>query len=415
MAKSTKTPAELLSILKKKLKKEKITIFKETSKSQKLRIESSDRVAVKEKIPSILKGFKIKESHEGSVGSYDIIFDKYYVRLLFKNKSGGMSETTLNSTITELVPCILFMDKKTSLMKNFDKAWDYLLKNPNKKVYVGNDAKVGNEYIRKFKDSSKFEEKMTNAKGIIDYFKNLDKEKSIKNLYWGYRAKPAGIDSKHKGDVFVEFSDGKMLGVSLKAGTGKSEEPKLNTYVNAVLENLNETSLINKLQKDIYKQVHSKIGLPKSWTVRQHIDEIIKYRKSVSQDVLDKNYNDMLELCRAAVVKAFNSNKKNTIKFISQQILAEDENVPLVVVKGLNSGRYEILTEEDELAIYLPKIKSVKSYPNKSSKQNWHIGLKSSKNTLTLNMSIRTNKSKPFNKLAQGYNLAIKFNSLTLT
>ena len=64
--------------------------------------------------------------------------------------------------------------------------------------------------------------------------------------------------------------------------------------------------------------------------------------------------------------------------------------------------------------VFLPKVKRVKAYKNVQSKQNWHIDLIGTRNTLTLNMSIRTNKSKPFNKLAQGYNLAIKFNSLKM-
>ena len=105
-------------------------------------------------------------------------------------------------------------------------------------------------------DSSKFKEKMTNAKGITKYLKKLDSEKKIHNLYWGYRGKPVGVNNKHKGDLFVEFTDGKLLGVSLKAGTGKTEEPKLNTYVNAVLENLNDNRRINTLKKKIYKLLY---------------------------------------------------------------------------------------------------------------------------------------------------------------
>ena len=317
------------------------------------------------------------------------MFGDFIVRLLYKAKSGGMSETTLNSTITELVPCILFMDKKTNLLKgksskaDFLKIIKYLKNNPNKEVYVGNDGKAGMDFIKQMSESSKFVEKMMNARGILDYLIDLSK-----------------------------FKNGKLLGVSLKAGTGKSEEPKLNTYVNAILENLNEKQELNKLKKKVYKEIHSTIGLPADWTVRSHLDSIIKYRKKVSQKTLDTKYDKMLDMCRDTIVNVFNSNKKNAIKFIEEQIIAEQEDVPLVVVKGLGTAKYQILNEEDELASFLTQVKTVKAYSNKNSKQNWHIDLKSKKDTLTLNMSIRTNKSKPFNKLAQGYNLAVKFNSL---
>ena len=407
---------KIQSILKKKLKKISITVASETSKLLKLRIESADRIETKKQTAVILNKLKYKltDAAESSIGAYDIKTDSATIRLLFKNTSGGMSETTLNSTITELVPAILFVDKKTELFVNYKKAWNYLVDHPNDKVYIGNDAKAGNDFIKKMPDSSKFKEKMTNAKGITKYLKKLDSEKKINNLYWGYRGKPIGVNNKHKGDLFVEFVDGKLLGVSLKAGTGKTEEPKLNTYVNAVLENLKAHHRINKLKKKIYKKIHSQIGLPENWSVRSHLSEIVTYRKHTEQKLLDAQYDDMLEMCRSTIIDAFNSNVKNTINFIKEQIVAEQEGVPLVVVKGLNNGSYQILTEEDELNVFLPKVKRVKAYKNVQSKQNWHIDLIGTRNTLTLNMSIRTNKSKPFNKLAQGYNLAIKFNSLKM-
>lgn len=410
----------LIKVLKKDLKKENFKPLSKTSKKQDVRIESDDRQEAHDKTPKILKAnkLKFKKTNIGSTGSYDVMFGDFIVRLLYKAKSGGMSETTLNSTITELVPCILFMDKKTNLLKgksskaDFLKIIKYLKNNPNKEVYVGNDGKAGMDFIKQMSESSKFVEKMMNARGILDYLIDLSKKQDITNLWWAYRGKPSGVANNHKGDLFVKFKNGKLLGVSLKAGTGKSEEPKLNTYVNAILENLNEKQELNKLKKKVYKEIHSTIGLPADWTVRSHLDSIIKYRKKVSQKTLDTKYDKMLDMCRDTIVNVFNSNKKNAIKFIEEQIIAEQEDVPLVVVKGLGTAKYQILNEEDELASFLTQVKTVKAYSNKNSKQNWHIDLKSKKDTLTLNMSIRTNKSKPFNKLAQGYNLAVKFNSL---
>jgi hypothetical protein len=48
-----------------------------------------------------------------------------------------------------------------------------------------------------------------------------------------------------------------------------------------------------------------------------------------------------------------------------------------------------------------------------TSKQNWTIDLIHGRGQkLTMNMSIRSNKSIPENKVAQGVDLAIKFNGL---
>ena len=79
---------------------------------------------------------------------------------------------------------------------------------------------------------------MEAAIGIHKYLKDENKEQKIKQVYWGYRAKPFGIDDKHPGDIYLEFVGKKpnVLGVSLKAGTTKSAEPKLNTYVNPVFQ-----------------------------------------------------------------------------------------------------------------------------------------------------------------------------------
>jgi hypothetical protein len=420
MAVSSRTKF-LISVLKGELKEETFKPLSASSKKQDVRIESDDRDKAYEKVGKLLKKKKLVHTKTdfGSVGSYDVSFGKFDVRLLFKTKSGGMSETTLNATITELVPCILFMHKKTSLIKkkttkkDFLKVIKYLKDNPSKKVYVGSDAKAGQDFIKAMSESSKFVEKMINARAIVDYLINLSKtEGEIANLYWGYRAKPPGVSGSHKGDIFVKFKNGNMLGVSLKAGTGKSEEPKLNTYVNAVLENLGETRQLNKLKKKVYKDIHSTMGLPENWTVKSHIKLIQAYRKKVAERTLDAKYDKMLEMCRDSIVKAFDGEKKNTIKFIKEHIIAEQKDVPLLVVKALETGKYIILNEEDELENFLPSVKSVKAYANSTSKQNWHIELKAKKDILTLNMSIRTNKSKPFNKLAQGYNLAIKFNSV---
>ena len=119
----------------------------------------------------------------------------------------------------------------------------------------------------------------------------------------------------------------------------------------------------------------------------------------------------MLELCRTAVVGRVGKDMKKTKEYILKQVLNKDENVPLEVVKAVQLN-YKYVTDDNALEIFLPEVTSITSEKSKSSKQNWHIHLKNDTKTVTMNMSIRSNKSKPENKIAQGFNLAVKFNGL---
>ena len=82
------------------------------------------------------------------------------------------------------------------------------------------------------------------------------------------------------------------------------------------------------------------------------------------------------------------------------------------VVKAVGGGRYQYVTDDEDLAIFLPTVTAVDAEASASSKQNWSITLKNKEDSITMNMSIRSNQSAPNNKIAQGFNLAIKFNGM---
>ena len=77
-----------------------------------------DRIGAKKKVDAQLKKHKIKYESETipSISGEEVtIFDLSKKTILaFKPKSGGMRETTLNATITELMPAIAFLNKVTS-------------------------------------------------------------------------------------------------------------------------------------------------------------------------------------------------------------------------------------------------------------------------------------------------------------
>tara|TARA_Y100001951_G_C11156681_1_gene192361 strand:- start:40 stop:663 length:624 start_codon:yes stop_codon:yes gene_type:complete len=207
-----------------------------------------------------------------------------------------------------------------------------------------------------------------------------------------------------------------MLGVSLKAGDEKSSEPQLNTYVQPFLKSMDYTT--NEIELQVYNEIHSKIGLDNRWKDRWHYQESREKLVSLLEEderTYEMYYDKMLELVRKYLVKQVGENKKKTINFIKKAILAEFDEVPLVVVKATKDN-WSYLTDEDDIEKFLPLVSRVTSEVSLTSKQDWFIILHTKNHRkLTLKMSVRTNKSVPDNKLQQGFNLAIKFNGTILS
>jgi len=396
----------------------------ENSKTAIFVVRSNDRLDDRDEILRNLDQAGIKAEVRNKTGqSVDPIFiDSHFdvkVILLIKPKSGGMGETTLNASITELFPLIAW-EKNYRMGTSIDKFYDFLLEQEptTLKCVLGKDSKAAVDTIQKASESSKFSEKMLNAMGVYKYLVDENKGKPIKNVYWGYRAKPTGVPKGHPGDIFLEFNDG-MLGVSLKAGGKKTKEPKLNTYVNPIFTAFNKERNVIALRRKLHTEVYSKIeGMPPSGSYdkskkRDTSKLLIKLNKE-DKARYEKLYDQHLEICRQSVIDLFNENKENTLEYIRSAILRDAPSVPTKVIKAVEDN-FEEVTETDELGVFLPLVKFVKAYASKSSKQNWFLELKSREQTITMAMSIRTNKSGTAGnkKLGQFFNLSVKYNSLS--
>jgi hypothetical protein len=385
-----------------------------------VRAPKNDRGSVKQDIEKKLtaKKYLFKQDRSGgSVGSTVIPYKNYLIKIIYKPLSGGMSETTLNSTITELAPALAFMAKKrfTDVKKFHEFLVETISTGNRYGCYLNEqDKRAGHKFIEDMPTSSKFDEKMGNAMAILKYLYNLNSKSKIKQVYFAYRAKPANINPNHKGDLFVQFVNGKWLGVSLKAGGEKTAEPQLNTYVNKLFDDYGRQGDKTKLINKVHKEIHSKLGLNSNWADRANkkdsIETIIDYKQS-NPKMYEEMYDKMLEICRTSVVNAVNKNIKDTKDYITKQVLKKDENVPLVVVKAFGK-EYKMVTDEDQLETFLPTADKIVARKSTGSKQEWFIDLKNKTEKLTMKMSIRTNQPEPNNKIAQGFNLAIKFNGL---
>ena len=389
-----------------------------TSKRDVYIVRSSDRETDRDEILRNLNQAGIKASlgtSSSSVDPIDGIYQNRNFRIFVKPLSGGMQETTLNSSITELFPLIAFEKKYNP--KDIISFHQFLLGvDVSKLKCVGpKDIKAAEETINKADTSTKFKEKMANAIGVLKYIQQEDKNKKIKSLFWGYRAKPAGVPSKHPGDMFITYNDNKILGVSLKAGGKKTSEPQLNTYIGKVFDEFKDRNY-GKLMSLAYKTVYSKIpGMPpeRSFIRDRKTKDILRNFDRKNNAQYEKFYNDYLEIMRQGIVKLFNKNKDNTIKYIKTNILRDAPDVPTIVIKAVGSD-YEEVTDKDQLGVFLPQVKFIKATSSQSSKQNWFIELTSGPDTLKMSMSIRTNKSghAGLKKLGQ-FSLAVKYNGLS--
>jgi hypothetical protein len=389
-----------------------------TSKRDVYIVRSSDRETDRDEILRNLNQAGIKASlgtSSSSVDPIDGIYQNRNFRIFVKPLSGGMGETTLNSSITELFPLIAFEKKYNP--KDIISFHQFLLGvDVSKLKCVGpKDIKAAEETINKADTSTKFKEKMANAIGVLKYIQQEDKNKKIKSLFWGYRAKPAGVPSKHPGDMFITYNDNKILGVSLKAGGKKTSEPQLNTYIGKVFDEFKDRNY-GKLMSLAYRSVYSKIpGMPpeRSFIRDRKTKDILRDFDKKNNAQYEKFYNDYLEIMRQGIVKLFNKNKDNTIKYIKTNILRDAPDVPTIVIKAVGSD-YEEVTDKDQLGVFLPQVKFIKATSSQSSKQNWFIELTSGPDTLKMSMSIRTNKSghAGLKKLGQ-FSLAVKYNGLS--
>ena len=400
-----------------------------SSKRTVYRVRSSDRDTDRDEILRRLRqagiDAKLSDTSSSSVDPIDGTFDEKAFRIEVKPLAGGMGETTLNSSITELFPCIAFELGYTP--KNIQDFHQWLMTVDTKKLVcvLPKDLVAAQETINKADTSTKFDDKMNNAIAILQFIKDQHNDKPIKNVYWGYRAKPSGVPKSHPGDMFIKYNDNKILGVSLKAGGKKTSEPQLNTYVRPIYASFNQTKLLDALRKLAYTQVYSKIGgMPPLDSFdggasgrhkdRRKTEKTLKDYNKANNRSYEKDYDTMLEIMRKGIIDLFNKNKNATLKYIKEEILRDAPDVPTIVIKAVGNS-YEEVTDRDAVGVFLPQVKFVKAVSSPKSKQNWFIVLQSGDDSLTMKMSIRSNKSghagvKKLGQFPTG--LAVKYNGL---
>mgnify|MGYP001039941448 FL=1 len=356
-----------------------------------------DRSDAREKIETELEqisGITCSRAYVKSKSSMDVteisgMGDKLY--LVYKAAKGGMQETTLNSSITELFPAIAF-EKKISPKLLTDKFFNEVLAAHDAKlnVYKNKTASdAGKDIIDKATTSSKFDEKVENAKAITKFLLEENKRKAIKKVVWGYRnnTKPDGVNPNHKGDIFTVFDDGNILGISLKAGSAGSAEPQFNSYVRPIFTSFNMLQEFAKLQKTSYNKFYRGIpNIPKeSMYGKPQMTQVIgKFEKSNNKRY-EALYDEQLKFVRQMLCDMMNKYPKKAKAWLLSEVAAEQEDVPLIVLKAAGDTT-KIIDDENVIKDCVQtskKLNGIKAYPSKTSKQNWHIDLTCRTHTTT--------------------------------
>ena len=390
-------------------------------------IKSKDRLTTRETVKGqlISAGFpknKVSQTLISSESSMEVVETKpgtTKYRFVFKPTRGGMSQTTLNASITELFPCIAFLTGiKARSVKNNRDFYNKIIanNNPSLPCYVNaRDAAAGREFIEKA-ENGKFDEKVRNAINVLRWIEGVNRAHPIANVFWGYRAKPRGVRTNHPGDIFLQFQNGQMLGVSLKAGGATTDEPKLNTYVKPIYDFYGKSREYDQLKEKLWPQYMQVFGVTeddkKKWGTKALAMKTYDFEQ-INPKAYDALYDQNLAIIKQELANLLNSDMQKTKRWLLENLTNQDRDVPLVVVKTTQmTARRD--KSSDVLTEALASVSSIMASATPktgSSKQGWYIAL-SDGSKLQLEFTTRTNKVGAMHKMGQFANLAVKFNKV---
>tara|TARA_B100000131_G_scaffold318931_1_gene363797 strand:+ start:44 stop:1381 length:1338 start_codon:yes stop_codon:yes gene_type:complete len=351
------------------------------------------------------------------------------VRIVYKGRSGGMSSTTLNASITELFPAVAFelgLPKTVNKETFYNKIYNEGMKLGIGGVYKNKTAqKAGREVISTAKDtSSLFNEKLGNALDLFKYIMDTYDRKKIDKIVWGYRnnTKPTGVKPNHKGDIFLVFDDGQKTGLSIKATSGGQSPPQFNSYVRAIYNSgsFNKLKDFEKLKKVSYDNFYKNIivGIPpfSDYGKPKMTALVGKFEKGAGKknNLYDKVYDEQLAWLKQTVMDLLKSNPEKTKDWLLKEVCAEQEDVPLIVLHATKTGVHTIDDEEEIKMCVKVSLKGKQGVEveSGSGKQDFFVILKCKGKPTKLAFSIRTNKAGIAHKLGQYINLAVKFNGI---
>ena len=419
MARSAEEVLELNQILQEiNIPDRDVSVKGATSKQVTYVVKSNDRDGTKAAVESLISRLGRVYNEQRSISSIPVscvrMSDGTILTFIYKPKTGGMSMTTLNSSITELFPCIAFMNgiNPNLSVRDFYQAVRNANSSSGGYYLTAQDALAGKKFIDQAETGS-FQTKVTNAKNITKWLRSHNAKHPISQCYWGYRAKPTGVEGSHPGDIFIQYRNGGMLGISLKAGTAKSAEPKLNTYVKPIFDFFGEQNRYNAIKDRLWPQYESIEGIEASdkafWGTSRLAVKTFEFEKE-NEAEYNRLYDINLGIVREELINLFNGNFTMAKKYITQKIAYSGFKTPAITIKATETDASLDNTNE-KLSAALSAVTSVRASVG-SGKQDFNIEL-SDGSVMSMAFTTRTNKVGAMHKLGQFQNLAVKFNKIS--
>lgn len=203
-------------------------------------------------------------------------------KLLIKYKpTGGQAETTYHSTISELIPCLLWeigytgSSDCTQIIQSIFNAYGEDLENIDKAQIFVTAADTESAKNALFAMRSDVErnakiptEKIAIGWKLYDWIKShsgsSDFYKPVSHLLWAYRVKPFDIYKKSTADIVVESGGDGAYGISIKAAGTTSEKIRMgSTSVYEMIKDVQNPSItdryINDLISTAWEQIYDPI------------------------------------------------------------------------------------------------------------------------------------------------------------
>lgn len=358
-----------------------------------------------------------------SFPAHEFVQDNKQVRLIYKpSGSGGHHDTTINSTITELIPTLLFNSRSnvssdTSSMLNV--ATSYINSN-NVQGILSGDLESAKNFMDQLETSQKLDEKMENAYAIYKWLLDYESDTTpIERILWAYRVKPEGIPKNTTADIIIEHKDGHMIGVSLKAGSKSSKEPLMNSSLMNFLQYINKNEdeikeiLWNKIYANIvalYDTEVSKSGVNKSnyyshgGNHNKIIFDILEwYEKNYA-----KEYNQKYDELQAIVVSYFCdiANSSTSINDWMFDKMGLTGTFPVIIIKAIKNKAEEVKSSSKEEMASVLSSNKLNLVPSPTNKQ--FITAKLNDDTL-MYFNVRSKQPGVKHKLGSFYNLAVMY------
>ena len=202
MSRSAEEVLELNQILQEiNIPDRDVSVKGATSKQVTYVVKSNDRDGTKSAVESLISRLGRVYNEQRSISSIPVscvrMSDGTILTFIYKPKTGGMSMTTLNSSITELFPCIAFMNgiNPNLSVKDFYQAVRNANSSSGGYYLTSQDALAGKKFIDQAETGS-FQTKVTNAKNITKWLRSHNAKHPISSMLLGIQSKTSWCRGK---------------------------------------------------------------------------------------------------------------------------------------------------------------------------------------------------------------------------